>query len=178
MNHPDPGRHDASHDHGAGHGHEHEHGAPGLGTRLRHVLRPHSHEPADQVDAVMEGSAEGMRTLWITLAVLGLTALVQAVVTGLSGSVALLSDTLHNAADALTAVPLGGAFGGGPPSNRGACATGWPGGGGVRGGAPPPDPPLHLWVRPGRGSGGDRDRADDRGVVGAGRSEEHTSELK
>src|ERR1035441_2861014 len=120
MNHPDPGRHDASHDHGAGHGHEHEHGAPGLGTRLRHVLRPHSHEPADQVDAVMEGSAEGMRTLWITLAVLGLTALVQAVVTGLSGSVALLSDTLHNAADALTAVPLGVAFvlGRRPPTRR------------------------------------------------------------
>src|ERR1035441_3031203 len=120
MNHPDPGRHDASHDHGAGHGHEHEHGAPGPGTRLRHVLRPHSHEPADQVDAVMEGSAEGMRTLWITLAVLGLTALVQAVVTGLSGSVALLSDTLHNAADALTAVPLGVAFvlGRRPPTRR------------------------------------------------------------
>src|SRR5450631_147978 len=86
MSHPDPGRHDVSHAHG--HGHEHEDGEPGLGTRLRHVLRPHSHEPADQVDAVMEGSAEGMRTLWITLAVLGLTALVQAVVTGLSGSVA------------------------------------------------------------------------------------------
>src|ERR1017187_7622802 len=120
MNHPDPGRHDASHDHGAGHGHEHEHGAPGLGTRLRHVLRPHSHEPADQVDAVMEGSAEGMRTLWITLAVLGLTALVQLVVTGLSGSVALLGDTLHNAADALTALPLGVAFvlGHRPPTRR------------------------------------------------------------
>jgi divalent metal cation (Fe/Co/Zn/Cd) transporter len=87
---------------------------------LRHVLRPHSHEPADQVDAVMEGSAEGMRTLWITLAVLGLTALVQAVVTGLSGSVALLGDTLHNAADALTAVPLGVAFvlGRRPPTRR------------------------------------------------------------
>jgi Co/Zn/Cd efflux system component len=109
MSHPDPGRHDASHDRGVGqdHGHNHEHGEPGLRTRLRHVLRPHSHEPADQVDAVMEGSAEGMRTLWITLGVLGLTALVQAVVTGLSGSVALLGDTLHNAADALTAVPLG-----------------------------------------------------------------------
>jgi cation diffusion facilitator family transporter len=59
---------------------------------------------------VMEGSAEGMRTLWITLGVLGLTAVIQAVVTGLSGSVALLGDTLHNAADALTAVPLGVAF--------------------------------------------------------------------
>ena len=68
----------------------------------------------------MEGSAEGMRTLWITLGVLGLTALIQAVVTGLSGSVALLGDTLHNAADALTAVPLGVAFvlGRRPPTRR------------------------------------------------------------
>ena len=84
------------------------------------MLRPHSHEAADQVDAVMEGSAEGMRTLWITLGVLGLTALIQAVVTALSGSVALLGDTLHNAADALTAVPLGVAFvlGRRPPTRR------------------------------------------------------------
>ena len=124
MSHPDPGRHHASHHHGTGHdpdhGHEHEQGEPGLAARLRHVLRPHSHEPADQVDAAMEGSAEGMQTLWITLAVLGLTALVQAVVTGLSGSVALLGDTLHNAADALTAVPLGVAFvlGRRPPTRR------------------------------------------------------------
>ena len=68
----------------------------------------------------MEASAEGMRTLWISLAVLGATALIQAVVTVLSGSVALLGDTLHNAADALTAVPLGIAFvlGRRPPTRR------------------------------------------------------------
>jgi cation diffusion facilitator family transporter len=35
---------------------------------------------------------------------------VQAVIVALSGSVALLGDTIHNAADALTAVPLGVAF--------------------------------------------------------------------
>jgi cation diffusion facilitator family transporter len=58
----------------------------------------------------MEASAEGMRALWISLAVLGATAVIQAAVTALSGSVALLGDTLHNAADALTAVPLGIAF--------------------------------------------------------------------
>ena len=58
----------------------------------------------------MEASAEGMRVLWLTLGVLGGTALIQAVVTALSGSVALLGDTLHNAADALTAVPLAAAF--------------------------------------------------------------------
>jgi len=58
----------------------------------------------------MEASAEGMRALWISLAVLAGTALVQAAVVAVSGSVALLGDTLHNAADALTAVPLGIAF--------------------------------------------------------------------
>ncbi len=41
---------------------------------------------------------------------LGATALAQALVVAGSGSVALLGDTVHNAADALTAVPLGVAF--------------------------------------------------------------------
>jgi cation diffusion facilitator family transporter len=112
MSHPRAGSHDA--------GHEHGHSESGLMARLRHVLRPHSHEAADQVDAAMEASAEGMRVLWISLAVLGVTALLQAAVTVLSGSVALLGDTLHNAADALTAVPLGVAFivGRRPPTRR------------------------------------------------------------
>jgi cation diffusion facilitator family transporter len=51
-----------------------------------------------------------MRALRISLLVLGLTAVAQGVVVALSGSVALLGDALHNAADALTAVPLGVAF--------------------------------------------------------------------
>ncbi len=112
MSHPRAGSHDA--------GHEHGHSESGLMARLRHVLRPHSHGAADQVDAAMEASAEGMRVLWISLAVLGVTALLQAAVTVLSGSVALLGDTLHNAADALTAVPLGVAFivGRRPPTRR------------------------------------------------------------
>ena len=58
----------------------------------------------------MQASAEGIRALWVSLAVLGGTALLQAAVVAASGSVALLGDTLHNAADALTAVPLGIAF--------------------------------------------------------------------
>jgi cation diffusion facilitator family transporter len=58
----------------------------------------------------MEASSEGMRALWISLGVLGATAVIQAAVVALSGSVALLGDTLHNAADALTAVPVGVAF--------------------------------------------------------------------
>jgi len=68
----------------------------------------------------MEASAEGMRALWISLGVLGATAVIQAVVAAASGSVALLGDTLHNAADALTALPLGIAFIAGrrPPNRR------------------------------------------------------------
>jgi cation diffusion facilitator family transporter len=84
------------------------------------MARPHSHEAADKVDAAMEASAEGIRALWISLGVLGATAVIQAAVVALSGSVALLGDTLHNAADALTAVPLGVAFivGRRPPNRR------------------------------------------------------------
>jgi cation diffusion facilitator family transporter len=103
----------------SGHGHGHGHGPTAL-TRLRHMLRPHSHAAAGQVDAAMEASAEGMRALWISLAGLAGTALIQAAVVAVSGSVALLGDTLHNAADALTAVPLGIAFivGRRPPTRR------------------------------------------------------------
>jgi cation diffusion facilitator family transporter len=102
-----------------GHGHANA-GMPGAIGRLWHVLRPHSHDAADKVDTAMEASAEGMRALWISLAVLGATALLQTAVVAMSGSVALLGDTLHNAADALTAVPLGIAFllGRRPPTRR------------------------------------------------------------
>jgi cation diffusion facilitator family transporter len=62
------------------------------------------------MDTAMEASAEGMRTLWISFAALVVTAALQAVVVVMSGSVALLGDTLHNAADALTALPLAVAF--------------------------------------------------------------------
>jgi cation diffusion facilitator family transporter len=103
----------------AAHGHDHA-SRPGATGRLWHGLRPHSHEAAGKVDAAMEASAAGMRALWVSLAVLGGTALLQAAVVAVSGSVALLGDTLHNAADALTAVPLGIAFlvGRRPPTRR------------------------------------------------------------
>ncbi|MGW3729370.1 cation diffusion facilitator family transporter [Streptomyces sp. NPDC000851] len=110
-------RHDHLHDHG--HPHRHGHGEhshrredrPENGLRrLTHALTPHSHDTADKVDTALESSALGMRALWVSLAVLGTTALAQAVVVAASGSVALLGDTVHNTADALTAVPLGIAF--------------------------------------------------------------------
>jgi cation diffusion facilitator family transporter len=94
------------------HAHErHGHGQEGGGkNRLRHLFTPHSHDSADKVDSALESSRDGLRALWISLAALGVTAILQALVVALSGSVALLGDTLHNVADALTAVPLGIAF--------------------------------------------------------------------
>jgi len=124
MSHSHGGVDGHGHSHGNGGGHLHDHGhdghGPGVPAWLRHLLRPHSHEAADQVDAAMEASAEGMRALWISLGVLAGTAVLQAAVVAVSGSVALLGDTLHNAADALTAVPLAVAFvvGRRPPNRR------------------------------------------------------------
>jgi len=51
-----------------------------------------------------------VRTVVVSLAVLGTTALLQTAVFVLSGSVALLADLIHNFGDALTAIPLGIAF--------------------------------------------------------------------
>ena len=72
---------------------------------LSEVLGGHSHDAAEQIDDALEAESAGRRALLISLVGLGVTAGVQAVVVVLSGSVALLGDTLHNVADALTAVP-------------------------------------------------------------------------
>jgi cation diffusion facilitator family transporter len=58
----------------------------------------------------METFRAGFRALWISLIGLATTAGLQAIVVAWSGSVALLGDTLHNLADALTALPLAVAF--------------------------------------------------------------------
>jgi cation diffusion facilitator family transporter len=102
------------------HDHRHDDGADGVhlsggglrsGCRwLRHRLTPHSHDPADKVDSVLETSRSGLRATWISLVGLGVTAAAQLAIFAVSGSVALLGDTMHNIADALTSVPLLFAF--------------------------------------------------------------------
>ncbi|MDX6534060.1 MAG: hypothetical protein QOJ13_416 [Gaiellales bacterium] len=87
-----------SHAHGHDHGHEHAHDHPAHG---------HSH---GLVDRSILRSREGVRTVGISLLVLGAAAAIQAVVFTVSGSVALLADLIHNVGDALTAVPLAIAF--------------------------------------------------------------------
>lgn len=87
--------------------HGHEHGDAG---RWWQRLRPHSHDARDRIDAGLSSSRLGLRTLWWSFAVLMITAVGQAVAVAATGSVALLGDTIHNAGDALTAVPLAVAF--------------------------------------------------------------------
>ena len=79
--------HSQRHAHGRGHGHSH-----GL------------------VDRSIVRSRAGVRAVLVSLAVLAVTAVAQALVFVVSGSVALLADLIHNTGDALTAVPVGAAF--------------------------------------------------------------------
>jgi cation diffusion facilitator family transporter len=67
----------------------------------------HSH---GLVDSSVKRSRAGMRAVSASLLVLAATAAVQALIFVASGSVALLADLIHNAGDAMTALPLGIAF--------------------------------------------------------------------
>ncbi len=99
--------------HAAGHD-DHEHGhstrAGRFGAALREVFAPHSHDTADSIDGALESSAAGIRAVKVSLIALGATAVAQIVIVVVSGSVALLADTIHNFSDALTAIPLWIAF--------------------------------------------------------------------
>jgi cation diffusion facilitator family transporter len=119
TDHP-PGHHRRQvHQHGGDHppgDHQHGdhrhggHGRAGLRGFLGGVFAPHSHDAAESIDSALTASADGIRALQASLGGLALTAAFQFVVVLVSGSVALLGDTIHNLADALTAVPLGIAF--------------------------------------------------------------------
>ncbi|MGP4030503.1 cation diffusion facilitator family transporter [Pseudarthrobacter sp. 1C304] len=108
--------HHGPHDHGDdGHAHPHSHAHPhthakGLRGWFQSVFVPHSHDAADSIDEALEASVQGIRAVKVSLLGLGATAAFQLVIVLVSGSVALLADTVHNFSDALTAVPLWIAF--------------------------------------------------------------------
>ena len=79
--------HEHAHDHPHAHGHSH-----GL------------------VDRSIVRSRAGLRAVALNLGILATTAILQAAIFLASGSVALLADLIHNAGDALTAIPLAIAF--------------------------------------------------------------------
>jgi cation diffusion facilitator family transporter len=79
------------------HSEQHEHGQ----------VHDHTHGAVNPSVATSERGIWALKWSFVALVA---TALVQAIVVVLSGSVALLSDTIHNVGDALTAVPLWIAF--------------------------------------------------------------------
>ena len=83
---------------------DHSHG----NTRHHHDgTRGHSH---GLVDRSIIRSRAGLRAVALSLAILGVTALVQVAIFVVTGSVALLADLIHNFGDAATAIPVGIAF--------------------------------------------------------------------
>ena len=106
-----------AHDHTRGHGgaaHGQVRGSPPwvwLARCVSDLSSAHSHDDAGQLDAALEADAAGRRALLRSLVILAAAAAVELAVVGLSGSVALLGDGLHNLADASSAVPLLVAFG-------------------------------------------------------------------
>lgn len=85
-----------SHDHADGRGHDH--GAKGHG---------HTH---GVIDATIATTDRGIWAIKWSFIILAITAGIQIVVVFISGSVALLADTIHNVGDATTAIPLWVAF--------------------------------------------------------------------
>lgn len=79
-------------------GHSHDHGDAGHG---------HTH---GVVDATIATTEQGIRAIKWSFLILLATAVLQLIVVYLSSSVALLADTIHNMADATTAIPLWIAF--------------------------------------------------------------------
>lgn len=110
--------HSDGHGHGGdqGHSHSHSHGdhdhahPTGIRGFFLGLFVPHSHDAADSIDDALVASKEGIRAITVSLVILLITTLIQLTVVFVSGSVALLADTVHNFSDALTAIPLGIAF--------------------------------------------------------------------
>jgi cation diffusion facilitator family transporter len=90
--------------------HDHDHDGSGFRAWLTSLYHPHSHDASDSLDASLESSARGIRAVKVSLVGLLVTALLQILVVVLTGSVALLADTIHNFSDALTSIPLWIAF--------------------------------------------------------------------
>jgi cation diffusion facilitator family transporter len=93
----------SGHDHGLRQGH-------GPWARAKHALVPHAHDSNEVIQSAEESSGEGIRAAWIGLAGMGATAILQMIIVAVSGSIALLADTLHNVGHAVTTIPLVIAF--------------------------------------------------------------------
>ncbi|MFY9487151.1 MAG: cation diffusion facilitator family transporter [Solirubrobacterales bacterium] len=96
--------------------HDHESKPTDRKRRPHSHASPHSHDHGSHghthglVDESIKRSREGIRAVSIALGILVFTAGIQIAIFGLTGSMALLADLIHNVGDAATAFPLGIAF--------------------------------------------------------------------
>jgi cation diffusion facilitator family transporter len=97
---------DRATDHHHGHGHDHDSHHRGWWARARHAILPHSHDANEAIQSAEEASGHGIRAAWIGLAGMMATAAAQVVIVAISGSIALLADTVHNLGHAATTIPL------------------------------------------------------------------------
>jgi cation diffusion facilitator family transporter len=77
---------------------------------VQSLFNPHSHGLQQAALDAALATERGIQAVKVSLVVLLATAAFQVVIVIVSGSVALLADTIHNFSDALTAIPLGLAF--------------------------------------------------------------------
>ena len=90
-------------------GHSHHHTPTSLWGWIAAIfhLDGHSHEEHSALTADPAATnQEAIRTVWLALFALGLTAIIQILIVVFSGSVALLADTIHNVGDTLNSIPL------------------------------------------------------------------------
>ena len=100
------GDHHDHHHHDHGHGQVHGHGRREWLARVKHAVVPHSHDANEAIQSAEEASGQGIRAAWIGLAGMMMTAALQVVIVAISGSMALLADTVHNLGHAATTIPL------------------------------------------------------------------------
>lgn len=110
MGHHDEHETEHKHDHEHDHDHDHGHSNNPVIHWLQHLFTPHSHGHHQAALDPTLATDRGIWALKISVAGLLATAFFQVAVVFISGSVALLADTIHNFSDALTAIPLGFAF--------------------------------------------------------------------
>lgn len=102
-NHPHPHVHHHNHDH------DHPPHNQDLWGRIAAIFHLHkySHHHGElATDLAFINDGAGVRTVWLALAALTLTSILQIIIVVWSGSIALFADTVHNIGDGLNSIPL------------------------------------------------------------------------
>jgi len=96
------------HEHTHEHGHSHDFHDHNWWDRIKAVFHlGHSRDQNELVsDRAFLDNQEGIRAVWLALATLTVTSILQIIIVLWSGSIALFADTVHNIGDGLNSIPL------------------------------------------------------------------------